>query len=90
MDIIHNASAQRHEVTIDGQLAVVDHPRLEGRIAFTHTYVPVPLRGKGIAEKLVRSALTWARGEGVRISAECSYVAQFIRRNPEFSDLLEP
>jgi len=29
------------------------------------------------------------REQGVRIKARCSYVAQFIERNPQFQDLLQ-
>lgn len=84
----HNRTAQCFEATINGHRAVAEYSIEEGRVAFTHTYVPVELRGKGIAEKLVRPALAWARSEKLRVVPRCSYVAAFIDRHAEFRDLL--
>ena len=82
-----NPAASRYEADIDGHLAVAEY-RLEGdRVVFTHTFVPPELRGRGVAEKLVRTALEEARQEGRRVVPQCSYVALFIRRNPEFRSL---
>jgi hypothetical protein len=50
--------------------------------------VPPELCGRGIAEALVRTALEETRRRGVRVVAECSYVAAFIRRHPEFQSLI--
>jgi uncharacterized protein len=85
----HNAAGCRFEVEVEGWLAVADY-RIDGeRIVFTHTFVPPELRGQGIAEKLVRAALEWARAERRRVVPACSYVAAFIRRTPELQDLVE-
>jgi predicted GNAT family acetyltransferase len=46
------------------------------------------LRGRGIAETLVRAALEDARVQGRRVVPQCSYVAMFIRRHPEFQPLV--
>ena len=80
----HNAGANRFEAVVDGVLAIAEY-RAEGdRVVFTHTFVPPELRGRGIAEKLVRTALGWARAEGKRVVPACSYVAAFIHRHTEF------
>jgi predicted GNAT family acetyltransferase len=82
-----NTAARRYEAEIDGHLAVAEY-RLEGDcVVFTHTFVPPELRGRGVAEKLVRTALEEARQEGRRVVPQCSYVTLFIRRNPEFRSL---
>jgi predicted GNAT family acetyltransferase len=84
----HNPAEYRFETMVDGHLAVADYT-LEGeRLILTHTFVPPQLRGRGIAEKLVRPALAWARTEKRRVVPACSYVATFIARNPEFQDLI--
>ena len=84
-----NPAASRYEAEIDGHLAVAEY-LLEGddRVVFTHTFVPPELRGRGVAKKLVRTALEEARQEGRRVVPQCSYVALFIRRNPEFQALV--
>jgi len=84
----HNPAASRYETEVDGHLALAEYAEEGDRIVFTHTYVPPELRSRGIAEKLVRAALEEARREGRRIVPQCSYVALFIRRNPEFQPLV--
>lgn len=84
----HNAAEHRFEVTLGGYLAVAEYALEEGRMVFTHTFVPPELRGRGIAEKLVRAGLEHARAEKRAVVPLCSYVATFIKRNPEFAALL--
>lgn len=84
----HNPAASRFEAKVGTQLAVADYGLEEGRIIFTHTYVPTGLRGHGIAEKLVRAGLEFARAEQRQVVPECSYVAVFIQRHPEFQSLV--
>jgi predicted GNAT family acetyltransferase len=88
ISVRHNAAAHRFEAEVDGRLAVADYELDGERVVFTHTFVPPELRGRGIAEKLVRAALEWARTEQRRVVPACSYVAAFIRRNPEFGPLV--
>jgi len=84
----HNPTANRFEARVGTQLAVADYGLEEGRIVFTHTYVPTGLRGHGIAEKLVRAGLEFARAEKLKVVPQCSYVDVFIQRHKEFQDLL--
>lgn len=86
--VIHNAISQRYEMTVEGRLTVCEYELDQGRMVFTHTLVPPELRGRGIAEKLVRTALGDARASGHKVVPACSYVAVFIQRNKEFQDLL--
>ena len=65
--------------------------RCEGeRIVIDHTYVPPPLRGRGLAAALTRAALVEARRRGWKVVPKCSYAAAFIERHQEFADLIEP
>ncbi|MDF3057071.1 MAG: hypothetical protein K0R17_1286 [Rariglobus sp.] len=86
--IRHDIAASRFVAEIDGHLAHADY-LLEGdRMIFTHTYVPPALRGRGLAEQLVRAALAEARQRNWLVVPACSYVAVFIERHPGFRDLL--
>lgn len=49
-------------------------------IDFYSTFVPESLRGKGIAEKLVRAGLKWATNNNYHIMASCWYVDKFLRK----------
>lgn len=84
----HNREQHRFEVVAGEGTAVLDYV-LNGRTAvFTHTEVPPALRGRGIAEDLVRTGLAWAAEEKLTVQPACSYVAKFIERHPEFAPLL--
>ena len=86
-DVRHNAGAKRFEALVDGHLSVVDYEVNGDAIVLTRTFVPPELRGRGLAEKLVRAALAWAAAEKRRIVPACSYVDTFVRRHPEFQAL---
>lgn len=84
----HNAAAQRYEITVDGHLAVAEYAMQGDRQVFTHTLVPVELRGRGLAEILVRQALNDALAAGRKVVPACSYVAKFIEKNKEYAGLV--
>ena len=89
-EVLHHAAAHRYEMTVEAHLSFCAYELDGPRMIFTHTVVPPELRGRGIAEKLVRAALTEAREQGRKVVPQCSYVARFIERNKEYQDLLEP
>ena len=85
----HDEDKRRFEWTEEGHLCVMDYVLADGVAAFTHTGVPRPVEGRGIAADLVRTALETARLRGWRVRPVCSYVAAFMRRHPEYQDLLD-
>lgn len=87
----HNADTRRFETeAADGALAFLDYTIERNRITLEHTFVPDQLRGKGVAANLARAALSEARQHHWRVIAHCPYVAGFIKRHPDFADLVEP
>lgn len=86
-EVIHHAAESRFEMTVDGYLSVAEYDLRDGRMVFTHTFVPPKLRGMGIAERLVLAGFRHAREHGYRIVPQCSYVAVLLARRPEFHDL---
>ena len=88
LNIVHRPDIGRFETHVDGLQCEADY-QLDGPIMrMTHTGVPSALEGRGIAAALVKEALTWARIQGLRVDPICSYVRVYIRRHPEWSDLL--
>ena len=76
----HQPEQHRFVVEVDGQEAVLEYHLLPGNgIDFTRTFVPESLRGQGIAEKLVRTGLAWAREQAYEMQASCWYVRRFLR-----------
>ncbi len=88
IDVVHNPGASRFEATVVGHLSVCDYALAGNRMIFTHTLVPPELRGRGIAEQLVRAALAEARRRGAVVVPACSYVSVFIARHKEYQDLV--
>lgn len=88
LDVKHNAAEHRFEVEVDGHLSVADYEAKGDTMVFTHTYTPPELRGRGIAEQLVRTALDFARDNKRKVVPACSYVDLFIQRHAEYKSLL--
>ncbi|ATC63155.1 GNAT family N-acetyltransferase [Nibricoccus aquaticus] len=85
MTIAHEPAASRFIARLPEGDSVVEYSLTGDAVVFTHTLVPAALRGRGIAEALVRAALAWASGENLHVGATCSYVARFIERHPELA-----
>lgn len=83
-----NAELDRFELDFDEGTAVAYYRLTPAAVVFVHTYTPEPLRGKGAASQLVRGALEWARARGLKVVPECSFVAEFIVRHPQYAELL--
>jgi uncharacterized protein len=87
---------QRYEITVDGQragfAAYVDRPGGEGggqRRVFTHTEIDDAYAGQGLAGVLVSAALDAVRASGRRAVPVCPYVSAFLKRHPEYDDLVD-
>ncbi len=61
----------------------------EDTIVFFHTFVPVPLRGKGLAMEIIKEGLDYAVESNLKIIPACSAVRTFIERNPEYKQYLK-
>jgi uncharacterized protein len=82
-DLQHQPDAGRFCIDVNQLQAVLAYRLFTGphgpAIDFYSTFVPDPLRGQGLAEKLVRAGLAWAKSQGYEVHASCWYVAKFIR-----------
>lgn len=87
LEIKNNEAENRFEVTIDGQLAKLDYMMDGNTIVMTHVGVHPDQRGKGVAGKITQVALDYAKEKSLRVIPMCSYVATYIRRNPEYIPL---
>ncbi len=86
----NNTAAQRFEAQVNGQLAVVEYGFVDGSIVFTHTEVPPALKGYGLADKLVRTALEHARAHQLTVVPLCPFVTSYLRWHPEYQALVDP
>lgn len=87
-DVRQNTTHHRFELDVDGHKAMAFYRLAPGVITFTHTEVPKALAGHGVGSKLVHGALEAVRAQGLKAVTECPFVAGYIAKHPEFSDLL--
>ena len=82
-----NMSLNRFELNVDGAVAFANYHLTPQAVIITHTETPRALRGRGIASELVRGALELIRADGRKVIAGCGFVADYLRKHPEFADL---
>lgn len=87
MEVIHDKNKSRFVIRIDGEESFVEYSLYNKVMNLYHTYTPPRLRGKGLAEKVVRAAIEYAKENNLKVIPSCSYVALFLRRHPEYSEL---
>jgi len=88
--VTNNNKQQQFEVHEDGEIAVLQYRFHEGVIWLMHTEVPANLEGKGIASTLARFGLEWARENHIKAKVLCPFVAVFLKRHPEYGDVVVP
>jgi predicted GNAT family acetyltransferase len=82
IQVSHDAAAHRFTAEVNGERAVLDYTLADGVMTITHTGVPRPIEGRGIAGELMREALSTARSNGWRVVPVCSYAAAYIEKHP--------
>ncbi|MGP4846293.1 GNAT family N-acetyltransferase [Marinobacter sp. 1Y8] len=50
--------------------------------------VPQQLGGQGVGSALVKHALNYAREQDKKVIPQCSFVASYISKHPEYQDLV--
>lgn len=88
LDITHHGIPGRFVTEVDGHVANLDYEMSDGIMHITHTRVPQAIGGRGIAGKLVEAAFHHARIEGWRVRPLCNYADAWVRRHPEYADLV--
>jgi uncharacterized protein len=89
MDVRKNEGRSRYELFDEDQLLGVADYRIDGdRIVFPHTEIVADRRGSGLGAVLIRGALDDVRPTGRSIVPACWFVADFVRDNPAYGDLV--
>lgn len=87
-DVKDNPAKHRFEIIVEGITAYAEYERKPGVVTFTHTIVPEALGGKGVGSKLAKGALDAVRAEGSKLIPQCPFIAAYIKKHPEYSDLV--
>jgi len=89
-EVIHNEAAGRFEIRDGGATAFLEYRQRPGEIFLIHTEVPEELNGHGFGGLLAHTALEYARSHNLRAIPNCPFVAAYIKRHPEYMDLVSP
>ena len=87
--ITNNKRQSRFEAILpDGEIAVLEYRWLKARMVLMHTVVPATGRKKGVGSDLVKYVLEHAREHHLKLIVYCQFVAEYMKRHPEYDDLL--
>jgi predicted GNAT family acetyltransferase len=84
-----NPAELRYELRLGDLIVGEIRYRLEpGIVVLVHTEVSPASEGQGLGARLVAGALDDIRARGLRVVPICPFVLVYIRRHPEYADLI--
>ena len=84
----HDAARSRFCVKLQGYEACLMYRLTGTELDLYHTYVPEVFRGRGIAEKLCKTAFEHAKAKGFTVIPSCSYISDaYLKRHQEYEPL---
>jgi predicted GNAT family acetyltransferase len=86
--ISDDSERNRFVMRVPGGEAFATYRRANGNLVILHTEVPATLRGQGIGSELAAGVFEFARSKGEHIVPACSFLADWVRRHPEYRDVL--
>jgi predicted GNAT family acetyltransferase len=89
IEVVDNTEQHRFEARMDGKPAgVIVYQSRPDALVLVHTEVEPEFEGKGVGAALVRGALDVLRARGTRVVPQCPFVAEYVRRHPEYQNLV--
>jgi predicted GNAT family acetyltransferase len=87
--IVDNPDEQRFEAHLSDELVgVVEYVPEPDKLVVMHTEVFEGFEGQGIGGRLLGGMLDQLREQGRRIESRCPYTSSFLRKHPEYADLV--
>ena len=90
-DIIvrHEASANRFATRLNMKIGYLSYEKLNDKtLNYAHVYVPPEFRRRGIAGKITKTALDYAKEKGFTVIPSCSCVASFLHEHLEYNAVI--
>ena len=88
-EVLNNQKENRFEVGLDGHTGTLEYRLGPGAIVLIHTEVPEAMEGQGIGSSLVKYGLEYARSNNLKVIPRCSFVQAYLRRHPEYNELVQ-
>ena len=84
MEIKHRKEENRFYTEVEGFTGYVEYRIHDGGLDIVHTIVPDEIGGRGIAAELVAATYEYARSQGLKPIATCSYAIAWLERHPKY------
>jgi uncharacterized protein len=88
VNVVMNEKTRQFEASVDGQTAFAEYRLVDHGIILPHTVVPEAHEGKGVGSALAKAALGYAREQGLKVIPTCPFIAGYIRKHPEWHDIV--
>jgi predicted GNAT family acetyltransferase len=89
LEVADNPAQHRYEIHADGELAgFVTYRERPDVIDLVHTEIHDEFEGKGVGSKLIQGTLDDIRSRGLRLIPTCPFVSAFLKRHPEYRELV--
>ena len=80
--LVDNADEKRYEFDLGDDIAIIEYIKTQGFI------IPEKYEGQGIGAELVHDVLEDLRAKKLQMIPQCPFIAQYIRRHPEWVDVV--
>ena len=89
LEVIDNTKQSQYDVLMDGRVVgFATYRRDAGRVLLPHAEVRPEVGGQGVGSALAKGALDDVRRQGLRAVPSCSFILDYVRRHPEYQDLI--
>lgn len=90
LKVENNEEKKRFEINLaDGTAFIQYTKRGEDVYNLYHTEVPPQFGGKGVGSTLAKGTLEYIKAESKQIIPTCPFVAAYLKKHPEYKDLVK-
>jgi uncharacterized protein len=88
--VLDDPDNDRYVIEVEGdRVGLTEYHLRNSHYFFVHTETDPAYSGRGLATRLIRSALDDVRSQEGSVVPICPFVASFIKRHPEYDDLVD-
>ncbi|NDW19727.1 N-acetyltransferase [Dysgonomonas sp. 216] len=88
-ELVNNTEESQYEFHIGKYMAKIEYIITQkGEIYLTHTEVPIPLEGQGIASDLAEQVLADIDKQGLRLVPLCPFIVGYLQKHPDWRRLV--
>lgn len=90
LTVENNEATQRFEIKLENGTAFSQYVKRGADVYNVyHTEVPPQFAGQGVGSALVKGLLEYIRAHGQQIIPTCPFVTAYLRRHPEYQELVK-